>query len=316
MKKRLLVLLTGVMILSGVTGCGATEQLVEECKEDYQRAQENGDLTNGRTTSEQIEDTIGDLTGVDVSFESSSTSSSSSDEYELGETVGFTTTNENGTSSHLEVTVTGYEPVYNGEKNVTAIFYTVTCTDGAEVAFENTNFTCYADSKYVGQSYWGDYNSFSFATLVPGTSYEGCYVADVDSNTVTTIDMYLSDAIWHCQKETVSTSDNIDFDLETVLAFSGLYTDGVDSFDCSMYSSPDGDSVGCYTAIINGVEYSGEMQFDQVCEYYVWFVDPENSVTIYFNNGGESPMVSLTVQGLDGSIIDTPEYPMTQHYES
>ena len=314
MKKRLLALLTGVMILSGVTGCGVTEDLAEGAKEQLEWTEENNALTNGRTPEEQIEDTF----GIDISTEDSSTASSisSSTEFELGDTAEFMWTNDDGSSSHLEVTVTGCEPVYNGEKNVTAIFYTVTCIDGVEVSFDNGSFTCYADSKYVEQTYWEDYNNFSYGKVVPGTSYEGCYVADVDSNTVTTIDMYLSDAIWHCQKETVSTSDNIDFDLETVLAFSGLYTDGVDSFDCSMYSSPDGDSVGCYTAIINGVEYSGEMQFDQVCEYYVWFVDPENSVTIYFNNGGESPMVSLTVQGLDGSIIDTPEYPMTQHYES
>ena len=128
--------------------------------------------------------------------------------------------------------------------------------------------------------------------------------------------MYLSDAIWHCQKEDIPEVVHSDFDIETGIPFAGLYTDGVDSFDCSMYSSPDGYNVGSYTAVIAGVEYSGEMQFDETFDSYVCFTDALNPVTIFFNTAGDVPTVSLIIQTLDGTEIETPEYPMTQHYES
>ena len=81
MKKRLLALLTGVMILSGVTGCGVAEDLAEGAKEQLEWTEENNALTNGRTPEEQIEDTF----GIDISTEDSSTASSKSSitEFEL-----------------------------------------------------------------------------------------------------------------------------------------------------------------------------------------------------------------------------------------
>lgn len=312
MKKSLLALLVAIMVL-GLTGCDEADQFVEDCKEQAEWTAENGALTNGRSSQEQLEETLGDLSGMDISLEDedNSTTSSGGNEHELGETISVTYTDDYGTLSYLDITVTGYQVVNNGRKNVTAISYTITNTSGDEMIFDNSLFTCYADNNYVDTESWGDYNTFSYGKLMSGTSYEGCYVADVDGNTVSTIDLYIGDFVYHVQKEEIlNVESNPDYDSEKGLSLAGLYSDGNDSLDVSFYSAADGWYVGSFTTTMDGVSYSGELQYELGPDCYTYYGDLL-TICMWFENGSVQVYV-------DGNSVNywSSYMPMVQHYES
>lgn len=317
MKKSLMFLLVGFMVL-GTASCGATEQLVEECKDQYEWTKENDALTNGRSSSEQFADTVEDLTGVDISSvdeESSvaTVSSSAQNEYAIGEVVPLTSKDIDGNTSKLDLVVTGYQPVYNGQKNVTAIFYTVTNKEGSELQFENTMFTCYADNKFVTAESWEDHTSYDYAILIPGTSYEGCYVADVDANLVNTIDLHAGNITWHVKEEEVPVESVSDYDFEKVIDASGFYSDGIDSLDISFYSSPDENTVGTFTASMNGMTYSGELEYDGAKDCYYCKTDNMITVSIVLSDY----VMEVSVESKDGSVnYQSSTLIMIEQYES
>lgn len=321
MKKKIIVALFVVGIVC-ITGCGVVEQLVEGAKEDIEWTKENGALTNGRSSDEQLAETIEDLTGVDISLSDEKPGTTSTGhEHEIGDTVSITSINSDGTETNLDITVTGCQQVYDrvNEKNAIAIFYTVTSKDSEQMMFDNSYFNVYADSSYVEPGYWEDYNEFSYGILMPDTSYDGCYVADVDLELVNKIDLYLGDIIFHIQKEGVpvaSTSDG-GYSFEAGLAYSGFYSDSnSNTCDVSFYSSPEGGTVGTFFASIGGSIYSGEMEYDEATGNYKCITSNNDELTIYFEDYEGTPSVSLCIVRVDGVIFGTDYIPMTEHYES
>lgn len=328
MKKSILAILTCTTLLLG--GCGATEKIINSAKEQIEWTEENNARTNGMSAEEAFEDTVEDMTGVDISGiysteetetveEVEETISTDGDEYTIGDTVPLISVNEDGSQTKIDLTVTGCEPVFNSEKNVTAIFYTVTSKEGSELKFDNTNFTCYADDTYVSPTYWEEYNPYSYGILMPGTTYEGVYVADVDPNTVSKIDLYSGDIVWHVQ-ENISHEypQEIDeeYNPEEALPLSGLYTDGTNSCVVMFYSYPEGQYVGGFEVVMDGVSYYGDLEYDAVNNAYFSKTNNLDSVCLIFT-AGETPTVTVYLETSDG-LIDTVSNPMimTEHYES
>ena len=322
MRKKILIVLTGVMLL-GATGCGVAEDLAEGAKEQLEWTEENGALTNGRSSDEQLAETVEDLTGIDISDSLSDNSTTSTTGFGIGETVSLTFTS-NGAECSVDITVTECKPVFNDFKDVTAIFYTLNNTGNSRFSLGNSDFVCYADNKYIDQTFWGEYGIDSRAELMPGTIYEGCFIADVDANTVSTIDLYLDSFVFHVWNNGASTvyvddSSAVGSTSDVVdgATYAGFYSDSNGkTCDVSFYSSPEGSSVGTIFVSIEGNLYSGEMEYDTTNGCYKCMTENGDEITIYFEEYEGTPSVSLCIVRADGVIFGTDYIPMTEHYES
>lgn len=310
MKKKMIILSIALMLFF-MSGCDMIEDMVQDAKEQMEWTEEHNARTNGMSMEEALED----VTGIEISSENdeSELSEISNEVYDIGDTVSLSFTSEN-TTTDIDISITGYEPVYNGESNVTAIFYTVKSKSGYELKFDNSSFKCYANNTFVQSSFWNDYDIFSYGILMPGTSYEGCYVADVDPNVVRTIDLYLGDTMWHIQKEEIPVQVYASYDASVGLALSGLYSDDVDSCDVSFYSSIENSYVGTFTVTLDGNTYSGELEYDEKENCYYGTSDNFYSVCLFFK---ENSMVRAYVESRDGSVDYRSELMgMVEHYES
>ena len=315
MKKKILVVLTGVMLF-GVAGCGVAEQIVEDAKEDIEWTEENGALTNGRSSDEQLAETVEDLTGIDISDSLSDNSTTSTTGFGIGETVPMTFTTNSGAVTNMDITITGYRQVNNGTKNVTAIFYTATSKDGAEIEFGNFDFNCYADNTYVESTYWEDYYTSSSGVLMPGTTYDGCYIADVDPYTVNKIELYCGDCAWIIQKEGMQTVETPAFDPMAYMEYSGGYSGDFGSASVSFYSSVEDDYVGnASITFTDGTAYSGDFSYNPDTYTFELVEDDGTTISLHFSIEGDSYYLGVW-DITNGASNYLASFMLTERYES
>lgn len=324
-KKKMAVLI--MMGAVGIAGCGAVDAIKEEAREQIEWTEENKARTNGMSAEEAAKDAIEDILGEEAESVGGAEGIGEADDvdsvsdantYYIGDTASMKLVEDGSVVTTLDVTVTGYQQVYDrvNEKNATAIFYTVTSKDGEQMKFGNPYFTVYADGFYVEPGYWEDYGDFSYGVLMPGTTYDGCYVADVDPYLVSNIDLYVGDIIWHIQKEETPVQVNSTYDASEGLLLSGFYTDGNNSCSVSFYSYQEGYYVGTFSVIVDGIEYSGEMQYDENEDIYYGYTENLDSVCLLFSST-EQPTVIIYLESEDGSVDTvTDSMTMTQHYVS
>ena len=117
MKKKIVILATLLTFVSTITGCGDVD-VAEEIKDSYEEqttwTKEHDALTNGRSSTEVLEETIEDLTGVQVDLSGTDDETGSQNgKHSIGETVSLTGVYNDGSKVAFDVTVTGYESVYD-----------------------------------------------------------------------------------------------------------------------------------------------------------------------------------------------------------
>lgn len=312
MKKKLL-LIVSALALTILTGCGSAD-MSEAVKESMEWSSENDALDHDKAWYNQktSETEVVDDTETTQYF------------YTLGDTVSMTLSlNDTNELGDVDIVITGVTPVFNGVQNCTAVSYTVTQTSGDPFTFKNIWFDMYADNKYVSGGNWDNHTIHDYCELREGMSYEGCYVGEIDYNTISSISMFLDNVEWRIPIESVNTETvesvtptSPSQPTDDYLDWAGTYTDGISSASISMYSSPEDDSCGEFTGNIEGY---GEISCP--IEYYpdewMMLAADETGLVAYCSTNEEGNyLIKVDIYLDDGSCISSEKMVMVEHFES
>lgn len=311
MKKKLLFIVSAIA-LTILTGCGS--DMSDAVKDSMEWSSENDALDHDKAWYNQA-----------ASTEVSDTDTETSEPiYGLGDTVPVTLSYDNvGDVAHVDITITGVTPVFNGVQNCTAVSYTVTQKSTNPFTFKNIWFDMYADSNYISGGNWDTHTIHDYCELREGMSYEGCYIGEVDYNTISSISMFLDNVEWVIPIESVNTETEEDVTPTSPAAptgdyldWAGTYTDGISSASISMYSSPEDDSCGEFTGEIEGY---GEISCP--IEYYpdegMMLAADETGLVVYCSVNEEGNyLINVDIYLDDGSCISSEKMVMVEHFES
>lgn len=324
-KKMIVLLILGMAACT--TGCGLASEIAEDAKKQMEWTEEHHALTDGKSIDPNAKKILDDVTDAildsndaennDTDMDNTQVTATSSSNYFIGDTAPLISKSDSG-NTYIDLTVTGYQQVYDSvnEKNAIAIFYTVTSKDGEKMTFDNTNLDVYADDVYVEAGTWEDWSVFSYGILMPGTTYEGCYVADVDAATVSKIVMYCGDTVWTIQESYVSNQTAEDSLSNDGAEWAGFYTDGINNASISIYSAPEEGCAGNYHFTLEGYgEISGELQYYPEDNIFLP-IDSSICMTIWCldDNGTKTINISIIEELLDD--LSYGPLQMTEHYES
>ena len=299
-----------------ISGCGAVDAIKEDAKEQIEWTEENNARTNGMSAEEAVENVIEDLTGEDVNITGGADSVSDADIYYIGDTAPMKLS-DGDVSASLDVTVTGYKQVCDSAgKNITAIYYTVASKDGDQVQFGNPYFTVYADSSYVESGVWENYTPYSYGMLRPGTTYDGCYVADVDPFTVNEIEIYCGESAWIIQEGAMQVIETPAFDPMAYMEYSGGYSGDFGSASVSFYSSVEDDYVGnASITFTDGTAYSGDFSYNPDTYTFELVEDDGTTISLHFSIEGDSYYLSVW-DITNGASNYLASFMLTERYES
>ena len=329
-------LIVGMLMASVlcICGCGNAEELVENqieaAKEQIEWAEEHDARTNGESAEERLEDNLGitteDIENVVEAVEEigSVSASESGGTYSIGETVPMYVEWDGGHGEY-NLTITGWEAIYNsayGETNI-GITYTVENTGEANIFVGDSMFAIYADDYAVEESYMED-NMPSSADLSSGRKFDGILYGKINPENASNIELECGDVVFVLKESaqpetTVSNSgtgiipDALTYSTDAIpyMDIAGSYSGIKASCSLSMYSSFDGEAVGVISINDATTTYSGEIIELQTNVYQVL---SEDGKTIIFGVSGTSiddMDMHLFIDGVDfGYLV------MTEHYVS
>lgn len=245
MKKIIMIFISASFIMS-LCGCGFIDEAVDDMKKDREWAIENNAFTDGNGSGKKSSDE--NDSSSDNQIVDQPQKSDDSDELKVGETTTFTV-DQGDKEGEIELTILNWGSIWSDNYEQNIIWFDTEFNNVGEnpVSISAALFAVYADDYSVDLSYL-ESDGLQTTSLDSGRKAKGRVYAVVDSNSVNSIEVQVSSAVWVLQRidtsepnsvETDSTTENEVATEETSTSygdFSGEYTGSKYTATVTMYA--------------------------------------------------------------------------------